>query len=219
MPLFFYITTSFYAPYSLAIIGGEPCTSTIDYQHPETPLSFSRAFFDVSNPNETVQGGSIVNTISRHRYDIRITHEQGTYSVFDHEGNRHDFIQNTDGVYVPVTENSGHLSQADGDFIWVNEESDSHAFQGSYLTQVINADGESVSLNYTNQRVQSITDEAGNSLNLEYDESGPSTLITPEGKAILSSTLVLNADPELRTVWLKPNPIVRWMRLCGLFPS
>jgi len=204
--------TGIYPQNLQALLNSEFCTHTRDYQHPETPLLFSRTFFMESNSTDVERNAQIENTIYRHNYDIRLTHHDGIYSVFDQQGTRHDFIENNDGLYTPENAESGRLIKDDDGFVWQNTDADTHSFQGSYLTQVTNAAGESLTLNYENQRLQTITDDVGNSLIIEYDESRVSTLITPDGSSITLTNESCPQEGNAHSCDTDKNPYPFWYR-------
>ncbi len=183
------------------------CDPIIDYQHSSTALQFSRTQYSPvinSNPADLIAD----NNESRHRFEIVLTQSGSTRSIFDHLGQRHDFTANDDGTFTSSTA-TGYLNVNNGQYQWTDDTNNVHIFQGSYLTQFIQADGQALTLQYQHQRLNAVSDDVGNTLTLNYRDDVLHSLTTPEGSYIDTSqhACLYDTPPENTTCDTHANPV------------
>lgn len=160
-----------------------PCENTFDYQHPNSFLHFSRNHYSKEDLSGSIEEAS-TNGSWRHRFDIVITQDGPQLTVFDEQGLRHTFNANESGQYNPLSESSGTLTKKNGEFHWTNSNAVHHKFQGSYLTEITSPDNETLRLQYTQQKLNTISNAYGDSISLNYHDNSLASLTTPDGRTV-----------------------------------
>jgi len=207
-----------YNPFAIGAWCGIQCSQTVDYEHAQSSLSFSRIFFENPSEHEKASNGHLSSVTSRHRYDVKLTQQGNTLSVFDHLGIKHNFTKEENGTLTTVSAGSGSLIREADQYEWTNSNSETHTFQGSFLTTLSTNSGETLSISYANQKIHSVTDELGNSLKFLHSETGPTVLLTPEGEEITLSDLHCPLNPNEALCDSSKNPYQPPDTMIGLSP-
>ncbi len=153
------------------------CQTDINYQHPSSILQFSNSL------QNDVENSTFTEHKFRHRFDIVLTQNNSTFTIFDHQGIQHEFIKNEADVFHSPT-GSGNFFIEGNVGHWTDNSGNHYQFQGSHLTRYSDAQGQILTMQYSNRRLSSITDENGNSVTLIYDEGELSGIRTPTDEFI-----------------------------------
>ncbi|MFK8078034.1 MAG: hypothetical protein AB8B84_15715 [Granulosicoccus sp.] len=153
------------------------CQTNINYQHPTSILQFSNSFLkDVENSAHT-------EYTSRHRFDIVLTQDDSTFTIFDHLGNEHIFVKSEADILLSPTRSGSFFFEGNIGH-WTDNSGNHYQFRGSYLTHYTAASLQTLTMQYANRRLSSITDENGDSVTLLYDDDGLSGITTPTDEFI-----------------------------------
>lgn len=164
------------------------CIQIVDYQSETSPLHFSRTL--------TVQTGTQIALTPhwRHDYDIRLTRDGDDRVVFDSQGQAHHFQRQDDGSYLATDTASGSLEIIEGVAAWTDTTGIQTEFQGSFPTRMQFSDGQTLSLNYHHSRLHSITDDNGDQIVIEQDDSLQSRVLLPDGQVSVMSADACRED-------------------------
>ncbi len=183
------------------------CVEINDYQSDHSALHFTR------NRSSGSEGNFGTGSRWRHGFESRLTRDGDDRILFDHHGQAHRFVQQSDGSYLAADNNSGTLSLDGDNPVWTNPAGVETEFQGSWPVGQRYPDGQTLRLDYQRGRLHTISDMQGERIVLDHRNDAPSTVTLPDGRTLLLSTDPCRSSPsteppeELQQCDTQANPV------------
>lgn len=154
------------------------CVQLTLYDNRLSPLKLS-----VISPTKRPAEGLPVHAL-RHRYQIVLTRDAQTISIFDHTGEQHLFKFANARRYLAATAKSGSLVATGRYLVWTSAAGIEHLFVGSSLVGMTFNNAQALSFDYQGGLLTTVTDQSQQSIKLDYQAGRLARARFPDGTSV-----------------------------------